>query len=92
MSKKTSGSVASKIRKVKKKYCNACGTEHIVREFYRSYNPFHTDGYLPMCKESIKNSCYDEEKDDVSIEKLKNVLRQIDRPFIAKYYNAAVKQ
>ena len=92
MSKKTSGSVASKTRKVKKKYCNACGTEHIVREFYRSYNPFHTDGYLPMCKESIKNSCYDEEKDDVSIEKLKNVLRQIDRPFIAKYYNAAVKQ
>ena len=92
MPKKKSGTAASKTKRTKKKYCIACETEHILREFYRSYNPFHTDGYLPMCKESIKESCYDEEKDDVSVDKLKKVLRQIDRPFIAKYYQAAVNQ
>lgn len=89
MPRKNSGSSAAN---KDKKVCCACGTAKLTRYFYRSYNPLHQDGYLPMCKECIKNACYDEINDDVDISKLKNLLRQLDRPYIEQYYKSAVNQ
>lgn len=92
MGKKT-GIVPSK-RPPKKKRCCSCpnNEEKNISEFYKSYNPLHADGYMPMCKNCIKLSCYDEENDDVDVDKLKTVLRQLDRPFLVKYYESAVEQ
>lgn len=77
---------------VKKKLCCACNEEKILKNFYRSYNQLHSDGYMPMCKDCIKNACYNEGTDDVDLDKLKNLLRQLDRPFLLKYYQSALSQ
>lgn len=79
-------------RSIEKKECSLCHKVKALAYFYRSYNPYHTDGYLPMCKECLKNACYDEDKDEVSLEKLQGLLRQMDRPFLITYYNSAIKQ
>lgn len=95
MPKKASDKVATKTSKKKppeRKLCCACKVEKTLKYFYRSFNPLHSDGYMPMCKECIRNACYNELEDDVDVEKLKSVLRQLDRPFISKYYQAAVDQ
>ena len=49
----------------------------------------HTDGYIPMCKECIQNKCF---KDEIDVEGLKNILRQIDRPYIDKVLQSSIKQ
>ncbi len=88
MPKKTGGKKTA----TKKKLCCSCDKEKQIIYFYRSYNPLHSDGYIPMCKDCIKQACYDEDNDDVDLNKLKNILRQLDRPFIMKYYRSAVSQ
>ena len=75
-----------------RKTCCACNENKLVRAFYRSRNPLHADGYLPMCTDCIKNSCYDELRDDVDIEKFKNILMQLDRPFVFRFYESALKE
>ena len=84
MPKKAGGKTATPKEK-NKKLCCVCNEDRPLSQFYRSYNPLHSDGYVPMCKECIKNACYNEVTDDVDVESLKNVLRQIDRPFLVKY-------
>ena len=91
MPKKTGGKTATQKEK-SKKICCVCNEPRPFSQFYRSYNPLHSDGYVPMCKECIKTACYNEITDDVDVERLKNVLRQIDRPFLVKYYQSAVNQ
>lgn len=95
MPRKSSGKSAAS-KKVKqetvKKTCCTCNELKNVRWFYRSYNPLHSDGYFPMCKDCIKNACYDESNNDVDMDKLKNLLRQLDRPFLMKYYHSAVNE
>ena len=76
-------------RTIQRKTCCACEEYKPVSAYYKSKNPLHADGYLPMCSDCIKNNCYDDFKDDVDLEKFKNVLRQVDRPFIAKVYEGA---
>lgn len=92
MPKKTSGKNAASKKETNRKLCCACETSKVVRYFYRSYNPLHSDGYLPMCKDCLKNACYNEETDDVDVGKLQNLLRQLDRPYIDQYYQSAVNQ
>lgn len=89
---KKKGSNATASQQGKRKTCTMCEQSKLVPHFYRSFNPLHPDGYMPMCKDCVKNACYNEETDDVDVEKLKNLLRQLDRPFILEYYDAAVSQ
>ena len=79
-------------RAINAKVCCACNKSMSVRNFYRSFNPIHADGYMPMCKDCLKNACYNESDDSVDVEKLKILLRQLDRPFLSKYYNSAIRQ
>ena len=52
----------------------------------------HNDGLIPMCKTCIFEKCYDEEKDEIDVEIFKNILRQVDKPFITNAYQSAINQ
>lgn len=74
------------------KTCIYCGKTQSETMFYKSNNPLHEDGFLPICKDCIKENSYDEDIDAVDMEKLKSILRQVDRPFLPYYYNVSVKE
>lgn len=52
----------------------------------------HQDGFLPFCKKCIKEQSYDYEKDDIDLGRFKDILRQMDRPFVSSAYIGAVNQ
>jgi hypothetical protein len=67
-----------------KKICTACHDNKKLTDFYLSYSPMYSlDKRTPVCKECCKNSCLNEDG-TVCIDKLKNLLRQIDKPL---YYD-----
>lgn len=71
---------------VDKKICSACGKEKsLKRDFFVSYNSLHKDGRIPMCKDCIKNACYNDGIFD--IENFKSLLRQLDKPFIQELWD-----
>lgn len=90
--RKKAGSSTTAKKKDTKKLCSACQKAKPFSSFYTSYNPLHKDGYTPMCKECIANACYDELIDEVDVEKLKSILRQLDKPFVENMWQAAIKQ
>ena len=52
-----------------------------------SKSPLHAlDKKTPICKDCIIKSSIDENTNEVSEEKFKNILRQIDKPFYKDYY------
>ena len=53
------------------KTCIYCGKTQSETMFYKSNNPLHEDGFLPICKDCIKENSYDEDIDAVDMEKLK---------------------
>ena len=62
-----SGSSNTAKQKPIKKVCSACGEEKsIIRDFFVSYNSLHKDGRIPMCKDCIKNACYNDDGEFVS--------------------------
>lgn len=73
-----------------KKKCSACATDRAVNYFYTSGNPINSDGYLPICKDCIKNLCYEEDIDEINIDEFKRLLRQMDRPYIERVYQASL--
>ena len=72
-------------------YCIACETEHSKLQFYQSYSPMH-NGYAPWCKAFIKKEVYGEDisNSKVNLEKFKNILQQLDLPFLIDYYEGAL--
>ena len=79
---------------VKKKTCLACKpdvSEHSIKDFYISKNPMHKDGFVPWCKECIKNNSVTE-NGEIDEDKLKNVLRQIDKPYYKDMLQSAINQ
>lgn len=67
-----------------KKYCTCCHNEKKMTDFYLSYSPMYSlDKRTPVCKECCKKSCLNEDG-TVNIDKLKDLLRQIDKPL---YYD-----
>ena len=78
MARKSGSSTA---KQIKKKYCSACQQEKRDGLFYVSYNPLHSDGRMPICKECIRNACYDDDG-EFNIDNLYSILRQLDRPFL----------
>lgn len=78
-----------------RKLCSICSPEKgdlPVSRFYRSYSKFHGDGYLPVCKDCIQSLCFDEEMQDVDVDEFKNVLRQVDKPFISSIMQSSINQ
>lgn len=70
-------------------YCVGCGTTHPKGNFYVSYNSVHANGVLPYCKTFIKSKTYKKDK-SIDIEKLKNILRQVDIPFLNDTFESAL--
>lgn len=49
-----------------------------VSAFYKSTNPMHLDGYMPICKECMMDLVYDPLEHKVSLQKLRKLLFQLD--------------
>ena len=78
----------------KYKTCLACPPDTAKKnfnEFYKSKNPFHQDGYVPWCKECIKNNSL-LDIGEIDEDKFKSVLRQIDKPYYKDVLQSAIKQ
>ncbi|MFA5557901.1 MAG: hypothetical protein WDA59_00370 [Methanofastidiosum sp.] len=61
--------------------CAACGELKKQSQFYASYNPIHQTGRIPYCKSCLRKMISDE-NGIVKLDKLKETLRLIDRPFL----------
>lgn len=79
-------------KKRKRKLCPICNQSKPYEDFYASASEFHKDGYCPYCKDCVKERAYDPETKTVDEQKLKAVLRQIDKPFISSVFQMAVKE
>jgi len=78
-----------------KKKCCACPpsrADQPLSQFYKSYSKMHNDGLIPMCKTCIFEKCFNEETDTIDVESFKNILRQVDKPFITNAYQSAINQ
>lgn len=62
-------------------YCVVCGKIHNKGDFYTSYNRLHKNEVYPFCKDYIKKVSYDI-YDKFDIVEFKEVLRQLDAPYI----------
>lgn len=73
-----------------KKICTACGKKQSVSNYYRSFNSeLHKDGFLPYCKECVIVLPIDQTTGEINFEKLRDVLRQCDRPWDEVAFDAA---
>lgn len=61
-----------------------------INMFYKSKNPLHSDGYMPICKECVANAAYDFDKHQISIRKLRGLMRQLDKPYAEIALQAAI--
>ena len=86
-----SGSSNTAKKTIQKKVCSACGDEKRISMFFTSYNELHKDKKSPMCKDCMKNACYDD-NGNFDIERFQSILRQLDRPFIQDYWDSAVAE
>lgn len=70
-------------KKIKKNELTCSMCTHIKKntEFYVSYNPLHKTGRLPYCKICLQDMCLDKDG-NINIEKTKEMLKMIDRPFL----------
>jgi hypothetical protein len=79
-----------------KKKCISCPAsreaEQSLDEFFKSNNIMHSDGLSPICKTCIKEKCYDKEKDDIDVDALKDILRQLDKPYNDAALQGAIDQ
>lgn len=71
--------------------CIGCAKTKKSNEFYVSYNPLHGTGKLPYCKNCIQKMCLDN-KENISIEKLKDTLKLVDRPFIEELWKISIDE
>lgn len=70
----------------KKKCQGACGKERPHSVFYKVDSPMFPDGMINIC-----SSCVREQVNIENVEEVISFLRQIDKPFIQKYWDEAVK-
>lgn len=76
-----------------KKTCLKCESEKRLTEFYMSNSTNHADKKYPVCKSCIKeNLKMDEPLTQEAIESIKNVLLEMNRPFIYSLYISTVEE
>lgn len=75
----------------KRLYCSGCNKEHIENYFYISYNPLYENRNrrMPFCKNFIQKECSNDDGSP-NVEKLKEILRQLDAPFLYQYWEVAL--
>lgn len=73
---------------VKEITCVMCGKTQKPTMHYQSYNPIHATGYLPYCKQCLRDMCYDT-NGNININNVKDMLKLIDRPFIYSVFKNA---
>lgn len=78
-------------KKVKILSCGSCGEPKKLSEFYISYNPIHLTGRIPYCKLCLKKMIADN-KGNVQLDKLKDALKLIDKPFIYNLWRSSLEQ
>lgn len=72
--------------------CLTCGKTKKSNEFYSSKNVYHAGtGRVPYCKECVKNLSRDK-NGNINIDKLKSVLKEIDKPFIQEVLKSAYNE
>jgi hypothetical protein len=69
-----------------KKKCSSCKKERTYSFFYKVDSPMYPDGMINIC-----STCVREQVDVENIESVISFLRQIDKPFIEKYWNESVQ-
>lgn len=70
--------------------CGACNKLKNRKNYYKSYNPIHVSGYIPFCKECLKKMSINT-NGEIDLDKLKEMLRMIDKPFIYSMFQASVE-
>lgn len=76
--------------KFKELSCSACGDPKKISEYYQSWDNLHKTGKLPYCKQCIKDMCYDS-NGNINVEKTKEMLKTINRPFLYDLFMTSVK-
>ena len=76
--------------KVKELSCASCGEIKKIKDFYVSYNPIHQTGRIPYCKDCLKNIISDK-KGIVKLDKVKEALKIIDKPFIYEIWKSSME-
>lgn len=73
-------------------YCGKTATQSTIqRDFYKSYSHYHKENCVTqLCKECVKSFCLDGTK--LILNKLKDVLRFIDKPFIKACLEGAITE
>lgn len=74
----------SKSKPKDKKYCSKCEKDKKMTDFYSSYSPLDTDGKLRLCK-----LCIQDMVDITNLDSVKNMLRMIDKAFVAHLWESA---
>lgn len=83
------------VSNIKFKKCGTCPPAEAVKPisaFYKSSNPLHMDGYIPICKECMVALVYDPLENKISLQKLRKLLSQIDRPYIESVLHSAINE
>jgi hypothetical protein len=57
-----------------------------------SYSKMHGDNRIPICKKCLIDLCFNKDTQDIDYEEFKNVLRQIDKPYVSKIMQSSINQ
>ncbi len=87
--KKNTSSVKPR-KKVTELTCASCGEVKKTSMYYVSYNPIHLTSRIPYCKSCLSKMIADE-KGNVSLGKVKETLRLIDRPFLYSLWKSSLE-
>lgn len=82
--------ISTKKVHVSKITCTMCGETKNSKEFYQSFNPIHSTAKLPYCKKCLKDMCIDS-NGNINIEKVKQMLKLIDRPFLYDIFKSSME-
>lgn len=73
-------------KEVEKKHCTKCQEYKTLKiDFYMSYSPLHSDGRIPICKGCLLGIVGE------SYEKVLDILRMIDKPWISSLWESALE-
>lgn len=75
----------SKLTNRKELYCSGCDSDKSTKDFYKS-NGTTDSGYIPYCKDCCYKYSLDN-NNNFNIEKFKEMLQKIDKPFIYNIWN-----
>lgn len=70
--------------------CSTCNEEKSSTYFYKIFDKTVLSGKFLVCKDCIKNICTVD--DEISTEKLKDILQKMDRPFIQDIFEKKLEE